>query len=403
MGTKRVSKSHAYLHDYYCNMTETDIPYPLASYVCLDKLSEGYKAYICAISLQPEPSSFTQAKKFDEWLKAMNEELLALESTHTWDIVSLPLDKHAIGCKWVYKVKLNADGTLERYKERLVSKSYTQQEGIDFVDTLSPVAKMIKVKTLLAVAAAKNWSLTQLDISNAFLNGELTKEIYMKLPLGYTPKADVTLPPNVVCKLNKSLYGLKQASRQWFMKFSMILLSLGFQKSHSDHTLFIKRVEGKYVAVLFYVDEIIIASNNDDDVLFIKDSLTAHFKLRDLGPLRYFLSLEIVRAALGISVTQRKYTLELLEDAGLVACKPSSVPMDPSNLLRKESTEPLLDYPLQYRRLVGKMMYLTITRPNITFAVNKLCQNCSAPKNSHLLAAYKVLHHLKGTSISSPS
>lgn len=403
MGTKRVSKSHAYLHDYYCNMTETYIPYPLASYVSLDKLSEGYKAYICAISLQPEPSSFTQTKKFYEWLKAMNEELLALESTHTWDIVSLPSDKHAIGCKWVYKVKLNADGTLERYKERLVSKRYTQQEGIDFVDTFSPVAKMITVKTLLAVAAAKNWSLTQLDISNAFLNGELTKEINMKLPLGYTPKAGVTLPPNVFCKLNKSLYGLKQASRQWFMKFSMILLSLGFQKSHSDHTLFIKQVEGKYVAILVYVDEFIIASNNDDDVLFIKDSLTAHFKLRDLGPLRYFLSLEIVRAALGISVTQRKYTLELLEDAGLLACKPSSVPMDPSNLLRKESTEPLLDYPLQYRRLVGKMMYLTITRPDITFTVNKLCQNCSAPKNSHLQAAYKVLHYLKGTSISSPS
>lgn len=242
-----------------------------------------------------------------------NEELLALESTHTWDIVSLPSDKHAIGCKWVYKVKLNADETLERYKARLVAKGYTQKEGInDYVETFSPVAKMTTVKTLLAVAAAKKWSLTQLDISNVFLNGELTEKIYMKLPPGYTPKASVSLPLNAVCKLNKSLYGLKQTSRQWFLKFSTTLLSLGFKQSHSDHTLFIRRFEGRYVAVLVYVDDIIIASNNDDDVVFVTSSLTHHFKLRDLGPLRYFLGLEIARSSKGISVSQRKYTLELL-------------------------------------------------------------------------------------------
>lgn len=121
----------------------------------------------------PEPSSFAQAKKFDEWIKAMNEELIALESTDTWEVVSLPDGKHAIGCRWVYKVKLNADGTLERYKAHLVAKGYTQQEGIDFVDTFSPVAKMTTIKTILSVAAVKQWSLTHLDVSNAFLNGKL--------------------------------------------------------------------------------------------------------------------------------------------------------------------------------------------------------------------------------------
>ena len=146
------------------------------------------------------------------------------------------------------------------------------------MDTFSPVVKMTIVKTLLAVAAAKKWSLTQLDISNAFLNGDLNEEIYMTLPSGYTPKDGVTLPPNLVCKLNKSLYGLKQAFRQWFLKFSLTLMTLGFKKSHSDHTLFIKRTEDRYVAVLVYVD-IIIASNNDDDVIFVKTSLAQHFKL----------------------------------------------------------------------------------------------------------------------------
>lgn len=137
---KRVSKSPSYLHDYYCNMSATDIPYPLASYVTYERLSDEYKHYICAVTNFSEPTTFNQAKKFDEWIKAMNEDLLALKSTHTWSICSLPSDKRAIGCKWVYKTKLNADGSLERYKARLVAKGYTQQEGVDFVDTFSPVA-----------------------------------------------------------------------------------------------------------------------------------------------------------------------------------------------------------------------------------------------------------------------
>lgn len=279
---KRSSKQPAYLEDYYCNMTATDIPYPLAAHLSYEKLTECYKAYVCAVTKHVEPTSFNQAKKFDEWIKAMNEELIALESTYTWEVCSLPDGKRAIGCKWVYKVKLNADGTLERYKARLVANGYTQQEGIDFVDTFSPVAKMTTVKTLLAVSAAKRWSLTQLDISNAFLNGDLTEEIYMSIPPGYTPKEGATLPPNPVCRLKKSLYGLKQASRQWFLKFSATLISLGFKPSHSDHTLFISNVKGRYVAVLVYVDDIGIASNNDEAVDQLKENLKKSFKLRDL-------------------------------------------------------------------------------------------------------------------------
>lgn len=182
--SKRVSKPPGYLNECLCHVTDTAIPYSLASYISYAKLSEGYESYICALAQHVEPSSFTQAKKFDEWLKAMNEELLALERNDTWTICSLLDGKHKIGCKWVYKVKLNADGTLERYKARLVAKGYTQQEGVDFIDTFSPVAQMTTVKTLLStvktmlsVSAAKHWSLTQLDISNAFLNGDLDEEI----------------------------------------------------------------------------------------------------------------------------------------------------------------------------------------------------------------------------------
>ena len=393
----RPLKQPAYLEDYYCNMTATDIPYPLAAHLSYEKLTKGYRDYVCAVTKHVEPTSFNQAKKFDKWIKAMNEELIALESNDTWSVCSLPPGKHAIGCRWVYKVKLNADGTLESYKVRLVAKGYTQQEGIDFVDTFSPVAKMNTVKTLIAVSAAKKWSLTQLDISNAFLNGDLDEEIYMSLPPGYTLREGTVLPPNPVCRLNKSLYGLKQASRQWFLKFSSTLTSLGFQTSHSDHTLFIRNINGIYMAVLVYVDDIVIASNNDEVVDQLKNALKQSFKLRDLGPLRYFLGLEIARASHGISICQRKYILELLDETWLLACKPSTIPMDPSIKLRADSKEPLLSDPGLYRRLVGKMMYLTITRPDITFAVNKLCQFSYAPTATRLKAAYKVLHYLKGT------
>ncbi|CAA7021399.1 unnamed protein product [Microthlaspi erraticum] len=394
---KRSSKPLAYLDEYYCNMEKAEIPYPLANYLSYAELSDDYRAYICSVNLHAEPSSFSQAKKFAEWLEAMNEELIALEKSGTWEICSLPDDKHAIGCRWVYKTKLNADGSLERYKARLVAKGYTQREGVYFVDTFSPVATMTTVKTLLVVAAAKRWSLTQLDISNAFLNGDLDEEIYMTLPPGYTCKNGESLPPNAVCRLKKSLYGLKQASRQWFIKFSFVLLGLGFKKSHADHTLFVKNDSGVYISVLVYVDDIIITSNSDPNVDQLKDNLKAAFRLRDLGPIRYFLGLEIARSNKGISVCQRKYTLELLEDAGFTDCKPSSIPMDPSVKLIQDSAEPVIDDISLYRKLVGKMMYLTITRPDITFAVNKLCQFASAPKASHLNAAYTVLRYLKGT------
>ncbi|CAA7016026.1 unnamed protein product [Microthlaspi erraticum] len=366
---KRSSKPPAYLDEYYCNMEKAEIPYPFVNYVFYAELSKDYKAYICSVNLHAEPTSFSQAKKFAEWLTAMNEELFALEKT----------------------------GSLERNKARLIAKGYTQREGVDFVDTYSPVAKMTTVKTLLTVAAAKGWSLTQLDISNAFLNGDLDEEIYMTLPPGYTTKNGESLPPNAVCRLKKSLYGLKQTSRHWFIKFSSVLLGLRFKKSHADHTPFVKNEGGVYLAVLVYVDDIIIPSNSDPAVDQLKANLEAAFRLRDLGPLRYFLGLEIARSAKGISVCQRMYTLELLEEAGFTDCKSSSIPMDPSVKLVQDSAEPILDEISLYRKLVGKMMYLTITRRDITFDVNKLCEFASTPKLSHLNAAYRVFRYLKDT------
>ena len=161
----------------------------------------------------------------------MDKEIQALEMNHTWDVTSLPLGKSPIGCKWVYKVKLNPGGSVERFKARLVAKGYTQRKGLDFLETFSPVAKTVSVRVLLALAAARQWSLHQLNINNAFLHGDLDEEVYMSLPpsfhsTGECVSASSTTPK--VCKLVKSLYGLRQASRQWYTKLSATIKELGF-------------------------------------------------------------------------------------------------------------------------------------------------------------------------------
>ena len=195
--------------------------------------------------------------------------------------------------------------------------------------------------------------------------------------------------------MHKSLYGLKQASRQWNRTFSKVLINAGYDQSESDTSLFVKATPTAFVAVLVYVDDIAIASNNDTELIALKLALATAFKIKDLGPMRFFLGLEIARSSSGIYVCQRKYTLDLLESAGLLACKRSSVPMDPYVPL---STEDGVHLPsvTPYRELIGRLLYLTITRPDITFAVHKLSQFLQKPTDVHLNDAHRVLKYLKG-------
>ena len=283
---------------------------------------------------------------------------------------------------------------MERYKARLFAQGFAQQKGVDYIDTFSPVAKLTSVKLLLSLAAAQGWSLTQMDVSNAFLHGILEEEIFMSLPQGYTPPPGVTLPPNPVCRLRKSLYGLKQASRQWYKRFSSVLIGANFIQSPADNTLFVKASSTSFVAVLVYVDDILIASNDSVAVDELKSLLQSAFKIKNLGQSRFFLGLEIARSTSGISVYQTKYALNLLEYSGLLGCKASSVPMDPNLHLIKDLGE-LLSQPRVYMELIGRFLYLTITRPDITFVVHQLSQFLSAPTDVHLQAAYKVLRYIK--------
>ena len=168
----------------------------------------------------------------------MKKELDALHKTRTWDLVDLPSGKSAIGCKWVYKIKTRSDGTIDRYKARLVAKGFTQEYGIDYEETFALVARPSSVRTLIVVSAARKWPLFQLDVKNAFLNGELSEEVYMKLPPGYSHPLRF---PHRVFQLRRALYGLKQAPRAWFAKFSSTISQHGFSGSSFDTALFLRR------------------------------------------------------------------------------------------------------------------------------------------------------------------
>ncbi|CAL1369473.1 unnamed protein product [Linum trigynum] len=325
---------------------------------------------------------------------AMDLEIDALLRTNTFIVVPKPPDVKPIGNKWVYKVKFHSDGTVEREKARLVAKGYTQTPGIDYLDTFSPVAKLSTVRSLLALASIKGWHLHQLDANNAFLHGDLVEDVYMKLPLGLKIPGDTS---NLVCKLNKSLYGLKQASRQWNHKLTEFLLQSGYTQSKADYSLFTKRQDGLFLAVLVYVDDIILAGDFLSEIESLKQKLDDAFKIKDLGNLKYFLGLEIARNETGISICQRKYVLDLLNDSGLLGAKPVATPCNPGVRLSIKSGVPLEDSSV-YRRLVGRLLCLCNTRPDIAFAVHQLTQFMNAPTDVHMAAAHRVLHYLKGSS-----
>ena len=187
----------------------------------------------------------------------MDKEIAALELNNTWKLTLLPAGKSPIGCKWVYKVKYHSDGSIEWYKARLVAKGFTQKLGLDYSETFSPIAKSVLVRIVLSLAAVNGWFLHQMDVNNAFIHGELVEDVYMCLPPGFHSKGE-----HLVCKLNKILYGLKQAFRKWFEKFSSTILQMGFIQSKLNYSLFTHTQGTSFTVLLIYVDDILLTGNN---------------------------------------------------------------------------------------------------------------------------------------------
>ncbi|XP_060959079.1 uncharacterized mitochondrial protein AtMg00810-like [Cannabis sativa] len=253
---------------------------------------------------------------------------------------------------------------------------------------------MVTFKLLLAISTIQNWHTLQIDINNAFLNGDLNEEVYMVIPPGLSLIDNDSNDSNLVCKLNKSIYGLKQSSRQWYQKLSDALTLEGFQQSQADYTLFTKGSGPNFIALLVYVDDIIIAGPNKNLLHQLQDSLNHRFKLKALGPLKYFLGFEIARSSEGIFLSQRKYTLQLLTNTGFAGSKPAKTPMDPKTKL-DDIAGTTLDDPSAYRQLIGCLLYLTLSRPDITYAVNTLSQFMSSPRTPHMQVVHHLLRDLK--------
>jgi histone deacetylase 1/2 len=348
----------------------------------------------CNLATTEEPSSVDDAMQDKRWSMAMDEEHRALLNNHTWHLVPPPRGKNVIGCKWVYKIKKRADGQVERYKARLVAKGYRQRYGLDYEDTFSPVVKAATIRIVLAVALSRGWSLRQLDVKNAFLHGVLQEEVYMHQPPGYVDSKY----PGYVCKLDKAIYGLKQAPRAWHARLCAKLESLGFVPSKADASLFYFN-KGRYTLfVLVYVDDIIVASSSPDATKALLVDLQHDFALKDLGDLHYFLGIEVKRGNTSMLLTQERYATEVLKRSGMDKCHPVDTPLCSSEKLSIEDGNKLgSEDATKYRSVVGALQYLTLTRPDISFAVNKVCQFLHSPTTIHWSAVKRILRYIKGT------
>ncbi|KAK2977889.1 hypothetical protein RJ640_022680 [Escallonia rubra] len=277
-------------------------------------------------------------------------------------------------------------GSVNRHKVKLVAKGFTQTYGVDYQETFAPVAKLNTVRVLLSLASNIDWPLQQLDVKNAFLYGDLHEEVYMDCPPGFEREG------NLACRFKKSLYGSKHSPIEWFKKFTQAVKRRGFKQAQTYHTLFYKHSkEGKIAILIVYVDDIIITGDDRGELDTLKLYLAGEFELKDLGALRYFLGMEVARSKSGITVSQRKYVPDLLRDTVMLGCRPAETLMEPNAKLDIEGGKDVDRE--QYRRLVGKLIYFSHTRPDIAFAVSVINQFMHSPKKKHLDAVYRVLRY----------
>ncbi|KAL4340454.1 hypothetical protein GQ457_08G012720 [Hibiscus cannabinus] len=344
----------------------------------------------------PQPAENTPL-----WYDAMKDEMNSMKNNEVWDLVSLPDGVKAIGCKWVFKTKRDSKGNIERYKARLVAKGFTQREGIDYTETFSHVSKKDSLRIVLALVTQFDLELQQMDVKTAFLNGDLEEEVYMKQPEGFSSSDG----ENLVCKLKKSIYGLKQASRQWYLKFHEVISSFGFVENIMDQCIYQKVSGSKICFLILYVDDILLATNDRGMLHEVKQFLSKNFDMKDMGDASYVIGIKIHRdrhkGILGLS--QETYINKVLERFRMKDCSPSVAPIvkgDKFNLNQcpKNEFEREQMKNIPYASVVGSLMYAQVcTRPDIAFAVGMLGRYQSNPGIDHWRAAKKVLRYLKGT------
>lgn len=331
------------------------------------------------------------------WKLAMKEEYDSLIENGTWELVDLPLNRKPIDCKWVYKTKRNDSGSITRHKARLVIKGCAQRPGIDYAETYAPVVRYTSIRYLLAIAAKHNLQIDQMDAVSAFLQGEIDDVIYMLQPQGFS---DGT---NKVCRLKKSLYGLKQASRVWNAKLNSALIKFGLQRSKLDPCIYYRQWKDTIIILAIYVDDILLLSNNEQAKLNLKAKLSTTFKMKDLGAATSVLGMNITRDWNDgtISIDQSRYITEVLERFGMQDSHPVTSPMDVNVKLSKSAStdsDRLKTTAIPYQEAVGCLLYVAqVSRPDICFALSVVSRFNHNPAKIHWQAVKRIMRYLKGT------
>ncbi|GJW85150.1 zinc finger, CCHC-type containing protein [Tanacetum coccineum] len=338
--------------------------------------------YSYCYSIEEDPRTYNEAVQSRDaafWKEAIDDEIGSIMENNTWVLSDLPPGCKPLGCKWIFKRKMKVDGTIDKFKARLVIQGFRQKEGIDYFDTYAPVARITTIRLLLALAAIHNLVIHQMDVKTAFLNGDLDEEVYMKQPEGFV------MPGNEhkVCKLVKSLYGLKQAPKQWHQKFDEVVLSSGFHLNQSDKCVYSKfDNSGKGVIICLYVDDMLIFGTDQNQVDKTKKFLSSSFSMKDMGEADVILGIKIKHENKGNVITQSHYIEKILKKVNHEDCSPVSTPMDPVEKLKPNTGKPIDQ--LEYSRAIGYFMYaMTSTRPNIAYAVGKLSRFTSNPSGQH--------------------
>ncbi|KAL0641299.1 hypothetical protein Bca4012_102867 [Brassica carinata] len=330
------------------------VEHPSQAVCSFAEYPEEHMVFMCNLDENEIPRSYEEAMKHKVWRDSVGDERDAMIRNDTWYESELPKGKKAVSSRWIFTIKYLANGEIDRRKTRLVARGFTQTYGEDYIDTFAPVAKLHTIRIVLSIATNLEWDLWQMDVKNAFLQGN-------------------------VLRLKKAIYGLKQSPRAWYRKLSTTLNGRGFRKSELDHTLFTLTGPSGSIVILVYVDDLIITGSDKAGIQATKEFLKSVFDIKDLGEMKYFLGIEICRSKEGLFMSQRKYTMDMLKETDVLGGK-------------------IAKTPLEEGKMVGKLIYLTITRPDICFAVNQVSQHMQAPKVHHWKMVDRILRYLSGTS-----
>jgi len=351
-----------------------------------------------------EPASYKEAMTGPEaaqWKEAMDSEIQSMKDNQVWNLVTPTPGHKTVGCKWIFKKKTDMDGNVCTFKARLVAKGYTQTHGIDYDETFSPVAKIKSIRILLAIAAFYDYEIWQMDVKTAFLNGKLEEDVFMTQPEGFEHKKY----PNKVCKLVKSIYGLKQASRSWNLCFHEKVKEFGFSRSPDESCVYVKASGSVVVFLVLYVDDILLIGNNVPELQSVKAWLGKCFAMKDLGEAAYILGIRIYRdrSRRLIGLSQSTYVDKVLKRFNMENSKKGNVPIHHSVKLSKsqcpgsdQEQDQMSRVP--YASAIGSIMYAMIcTRPDVSYALSMVSRYQENPGLSHWTAVKNILKYLRNT------